>query len=85
MPIEIKKEIELEIGHVLFIDIVGYSKLLIDEQRDYLHTLNEVVRRNRFVPRSRCRWQIDAPADWRRNGAGFCDHAGRPSFLRDRD
>jgi CHASE2 domain-containing sensor protein/class 3 adenylate cyclase len=44
MPIQIKKEIELEIAHVLFIDIVGYSKLLIDEQRDYLHTLNEVVR-----------------------------------------
>ena len=45
MPSEVKKEIGLEIGHVLFIDIVGYSKLLIDEQRDYLHTLNEVVRR----------------------------------------
>jgi TolB-like protein/class 3 adenylate cyclase/Tfp pilus assembly protein PilF len=45
MAAEIKKEIGLEIGHVLFIDIVGYSKLLIDEQRDYLHTLNEVVRR----------------------------------------
>src|SRR5438477_4456790 len=45
MPAEIKKEIELEIGHVLFIDIVGYSKLLIDEQRDYFHTLNEVVKR----------------------------------------
>ena len=45
MSTEVKKEIGLEIGHVLFIDIVGYSKLLIDEQRDYLHTLNEVVRR----------------------------------------
>ena len=45
MATEVNKEIELEIGHVLFIDIVGYSKLLIDEQRDYLHTLNEVVRR----------------------------------------
>jgi class 3 adenylate cyclase len=42
---DVQKEIGLEIGHVLFIDIVGYSKLLIDEQRDYLHTLNEVVRR----------------------------------------
>ena len=41
---EAKKEIQLEIAHVLFIDIVGYSKLLIDEQRDCLHTLNEVVR-----------------------------------------
>src|SRR5438552_1521870 len=45
MSAETKKEIGLEIGHVLFLDIVGYSKLLIDEQRDYLHTLNEVVRR----------------------------------------
>src|SRR5437899_4278383 len=44
MPTGVKKEIELEIAHVLFIDIVGYSKLLIDEQRDCLHTLNEVVR-----------------------------------------
>ena len=32
MPAEIKKEIALEIAHVLFVDIVGYSKLLIDEQ-----------------------------------------------------
>jgi len=44
MPTEANKEIALEIAHVLFIDIVGYSKLLIDEQRDYLHTLNQVVR-----------------------------------------
>src|SRR5258705_5024575 len=44
MAAETKKEIGLEIGHVLFIDIVGYSKPLIDEQRDYLHTLNEIVR-----------------------------------------
>jgi len=44
MSAEVKKEIRLEIAHVLFIDIVGYSKLLIDEQRDYLHALNEVVR-----------------------------------------
>src|SRR5215469_12520899 len=44
MATEVNKEIGLEIGHVLFVDIVGYSKLLIDEQRDYLHTLNEVVR-----------------------------------------
>jgi hypothetical protein len=32
-----------EIGHVLFIDIVGYSKLLIDQQSEYLRELNEVV------------------------------------------
>jgi hypothetical protein len=33
MSAEGKKEIELEIAHVLFIDIVGYSKLSINEQR----------------------------------------------------
>ncbi|MGI8482214.1 MAG: adenylate/guanylate cyclase domain-containing protein, partial [Chthoniobacterales bacterium] len=44
MSAEIKKEIELEIAHVLFIDIVGYSKLLINEQRTLLDTLNPIVR-----------------------------------------
>src|SRR6184192_4420127 len=37
-------EVKFEIGHVLFIDIVGYSKLLITEQREQLQTLKEVVR-----------------------------------------
>src|ERR1700748_2766125 len=38
------KEIQLEIGHVLFIDIVGYSKLLTNEQRERVEELNAVVR-----------------------------------------
>ena len=37
-------ETEFEIGHVLFIDLVGYSKRLIDEQRELLNKLNSVVR-----------------------------------------
>ena len=44
MDAQIKKEIGLEIGHVLFIDIVGYSKLLITEQSEQLQTLKEIVR-----------------------------------------
>jgi len=44
VPTEVKKEIELEIAYVLFIDIVGYSKLLIDQQRRSLELLNEIVR-----------------------------------------
>src|ERR1700758_433680 len=36
--------VKLEIGHVLFIDIVGYSKLLIHEQSEQLQTLREIVR-----------------------------------------
>jgi hypothetical protein len=35
---------KLEIGHVLFIDIVGYSKLLITEQSEQLQKLKEIVR-----------------------------------------
>ena len=44
MATEIKKEIQLEIGHVLFMDIVGYSTRLIDEQRALRDTLNEIAR-----------------------------------------
>ena len=43
MSAEVKKEIGLEIGHVLFIDIVGYSKLLINEQSELLQKLKEIV------------------------------------------
>src|SRR5881409_1557175 len=39
-----KTKPRLEIGHVLFIDIVGYSKLLTDEQSEALHELNQIVR-----------------------------------------
>jgi hypothetical protein len=41
---EAKKEIELEIAHVLFVDIVGYSKLSINEQHMAVEELNQVVR-----------------------------------------
>jgi TolB-like protein/Tfp pilus assembly protein PilF len=42
MPIE--KEIQLEIAHVLFIDIVGYSKLSINDQHAAVEELNRIVR-----------------------------------------
>src|SRR6266403_590355 len=44
MPAEVKKEIQLEIAHVLFIDIAGYSKLSINEQHAAVDELNAVVR-----------------------------------------
>lgn len=44
MAAEIKKEIQLEIAHVLFTDIVGYSKQPITQQRALVHRLNEIVR-----------------------------------------
>src|SRR5262249_35895395 len=39
-----KKEIELEIAHVLFLDVVGYSKLSVNEQHASIEELNKVVR-----------------------------------------
>jgi TolB-like protein/Flp pilus assembly protein TadD len=44
MPIQANSSFRLEIGHVLFIDIVSYSALLLNEQSDLLTELNEVVR-----------------------------------------
>jgi class 3 adenylate cyclase len=44
MSTEIKKEIELEIAHILFVDFVGYSKLSINEQHAAVEELNQVVR-----------------------------------------
>src|SRR5256885_13161407 len=44
MAAEVKKEIQLEIAHVLFIDIVGYSKLSINHQRGAIDELTQAVR-----------------------------------------
>jgi TolB-like protein/Tfp pilus assembly protein PilF len=44
MTLEAKDNLKFEIGHVLFIDIVGYSKLLINEQSDQIQKLKAIVR-----------------------------------------
>jgi len=44
MPSEQSSHVKFEIRHVLFIDIVGYSKLLINQQSDQLETLKSIVR-----------------------------------------
>ena len=44
MATETRREIKLEIVHVLFLDIVGYSKSLTDEQQELIDRLNQVVR-----------------------------------------
>src|SRR5438445_10404677 len=42
-PPEPSSDVKFEIGHVLFIDIVGYSKLLITDQSELLQKLKEIV------------------------------------------
>ena len=43
-PTESSSDVKFEIGHVLFIDIVGYSKFLINEQSEQIQTLKKIVR-----------------------------------------
>src|SRR2546422_352350 len=44
MSADANPELDFAIGHVLFIDVVGYSKLLLDDQRAVLAELNRLVR-----------------------------------------
>src|SRR5882724_4546843 len=44
MTSERSPDAKFEIGHVLFIDIVGYSKLLINEQSEQIQKLKQIVR-----------------------------------------
>ena len=43
-PAETKPDLQLEIAHILLIDVVGYSKLLVNEQIEVLQELNRIVR-----------------------------------------
>jgi hypothetical protein len=47
-PVETKPNLQLEIAHILLIDVVGYSKLLINEQIEVLQELNRIVRNTKF-------------------------------------
>src|SRR5499427_9618682 len=46
MPPKVKADPHLAIAHVLFIDVVGYSKLLVNEQREVVDQLTRVVRKS---------------------------------------
>ena len=49
MPAESQASVQLQIGHVLFMDLVGYSTLLLDEQRQVQEQLTEIVRGTEHV------------------------------------
>ena len=71
MSTEIKKEIQLEIGHVLFMDIVDYSTRLIDEQRALRDTLNQIVRSTKQFKAADADRHFDQESHGRRHGARF--------------
>ncbi len=49
MASEAEENLRFEIGHVLFLDVVGYSKLLIDEQKEQMRLLTDIVLATRQV------------------------------------
>ena len=50
--------LRLEIGHVLFIDIVGYSKLLVDEEAELVKELGDVVNNTEAARQAEARGQL---------------------------
>src|SRR5690349_16578042 len=58
MADEQKPKLRLEIAHVLFMDIVDYSKLLTDEQSEALHELNQIVRNTEAVRQAEAAGQL---------------------------
>ena len=58
MPDDEKTKPRLEIAHVLFIDIVGYSTLLTDEQSEALQELNQIVRKTEAVREAEAAGQL---------------------------
>ena len=71
MAAEVKKEIELEIAHVLFLDIVGYSKLSVNEQHAQVEELNEIVRLCEQFRKAEAAGSAFKDPHRRRHGAGF--------------
>jgi TolB-like protein/Tfp pilus assembly protein PilF len=58
MLAKFKTDPHLAIGHVLFMDVVGYSKLLVNEQREVVHQLNQLVRKTAQFRKSDARGKL---------------------------
>jgi hypothetical protein len=64
MATEPQAALRLEIGHVLFIDIVGYSKLLITEQSQQLQTPKANRAKHGAIPPRESGRQTAGLTDW---------------------
>jgi hypothetical protein len=70
-------DLELEIAHVLLIDVVGYSKLLVNEQIELLQELNQIVRSTECFRAAEARGKLKSSVDGRRDGALVFRQSGR--------
>jgi hypothetical protein len=65
---ETTPDLPLEIAHVLLIDVVGYSKLLVNEQIELLQELNQIVRGTQSFRAAEASGKLKRVADGRRDG-----------------
>ena len=80
MPLEHPSDVKFEIGHVLFIDIVGYSKLLINEQSEQIRKLKEIVRGTEQFRLAEAEGKVTALTDRRWRRARFSKHSRKRPF-----
>ena len=85
MSVEIKREIQFEIAHVLFIDIVGYSKLSINDQHAAVEELNRIVRASEQFQRAEAANRLIRIPNWRWDGAGLLHQSGSARAVRGGD
>ena len=78
MSTEIKKEIQLEIAHVLFMDIVGYSKLSINDQRAAIDELTQAVRTSEQFQNAEAAARYFGPAAYSRAAPARSDVRSAP-------
>jgi hypothetical protein len=69
--------------HVLFIDIVAYSKLAIDQQKEVVQELNQYVRDSEQFRRADTAGKLIRIPDRRWRGAGLFHQSRRSSSVRD--
>src|SRR2546428_8240025 len=82
MAAKLKSDPHLAIGHVLFMDVVGYSKLLVNEQREVVQQLNQVVRKTAQFRKSDCAGKTYFDSFRRWDGVGLFRKSGRTGAMR---
>ena len=85
MAADNKKEIELEIAHVLFLDIVGYSKLSVNEQHAIVDERKRIVRASEQFQKAEAANRILKNPDRRRDGAGLLHRSRSARAMRGGD
>jgi hypothetical protein len=64
MASALEPHLRLAVGHILLVDIVGYSKLLADEQKELIQELNRIVRETKRVVHVQLAVASDSPGPW---------------------